>query len=168
MSEQAVKASNGIAGNFGDGASPPTMREKVNALEQHIMAAPQTDIPVEHFFANAGTKRGVYARQIFIPKGTVLTGKIHKYEQINIISKGDISVLTEDGIKRVQAPFTIVSPAGTKRIAYTHEDTVWTTIHATEETDLEKIEAHYIAQSDAEYLEFCETLRLEGEKKCLG
>jgi hypothetical protein len=67
---------------------------------------------------------------------------------LNILSKGEISVLTEDGIKRVSAPFHVVSPAGTKRIAYAHEDCVWTTIHGTEENDLEKIEAHFIAQSE--------------------
>lgn len=144
------------------------MRAKVNAIEALMRNAPQAEIPVTHHFANAGTKRGVYAREIFIPKGTVLTGKIHKYEQINIMSRGEMSVLTEEGVKRVRAPFTVVSPAGTKRIAYAHEDTVWTTIHATDETDLEKIEAAFIAKSDAEFLEFCEAQRLPGEQKCLG
>jgi len=81
------------------------------------------------------------------------------------MSCGDLSVLTEEGIQRVQAPFTIVSPAGTKRIAYAHEDTVWTTIHGTHETDLDKIESDLIAQNDQEYEEFC---KLTGETKCLG
>lgn len=157
-----AKVSNDFARRFS------ATRDKVNAMEAIIRSAPQTDIPVTHHFANAGTKRGLYAREILIPKGTVLTGKIHKYEQINILSKGDISVLTEEGIKRVKAPFTIVSPAGTKRIAYAHEDTVWTTIHATDDTDLERIEAEFIAQSDADYLEFCEALRLGEGQKCLG
>lgn len=111
---------------------------------------PPVECPVTHHFS-----QGVYARELFIPKGTVLTGKIHKYHQLNIMSKGDLSVLTDEGIKRVQAPFTIVSPPGTKRIAYAHEDTVWTTIHGTDETDLDKIEAHFIAQSEQEFLEFC-------------
>ncbi len=140
----------------------PTMREKVNALEVELLKQPQVDMPPVHYFAP-----GLYAREITIPKGTVLTGKIHKFAQLNIMSKGELSVLTEDGIKRVRAPFTIVSPPGTKRIAYAHEDTVWTTIHGTEETDLEKIEVKFIAQSDAEYLEHCKALQIE-EKPCLG
>lgn len=133
-----------------------SMREKVNAIEVEMFKMPQVDLPVKHYFS-----QGVYARELFIPKGTVLTGKIHKFSQLNIMSKGELSVLTEDGVKRVKAPFTIVSPPGTKRIAYAHEDTIWTTIHGTEETDLEKIECEFIAQSEAEYLEYRKVLQLE-------
>lgn len=129
------------------------LRSKVFEAEALMLKMPQLELPVTHHFA-----RGVYARELFIPKGTILTGKIHKYPQLNILSQGDISVLTEDGVKRVQAPFHIISPAGTKRIAYAHEDCVWTTIHGTEETDLEKIEDFFIAQSEVEYLDFCKAL----------
>lgn len=139
-----------------------SMREKVNAIEVEMRKMPQVEMPPVHYFAP-----GLYAREITIPKGTVLTGKIHKFAQLNIMSKGELSVLTQEGIKRVKAPFTIVSPAGTKRIAYAHEDTVWTTVHGTEETDLEKIEHRFIAQSDAEYLEHCKALQIE-DKSCLG
>lgn len=121
---------------------------------------PQVEIPVKHYFSH-----GVYAREIIIPKGTVVLGKIHKYSQLNICSKGDHSVLTENGVIRVQAPFTIVSPPGTQRIGYAHEETVWTTIHGTELTDVDKIEEHFIAQTYQDYLEFCN--RLE-DKSCLG
>ena len=131
--------------------TPLSMREQVNALETEMRRYEQLDLPVKHYFS-----QGVYARELFIPKGTLLTGKIHKYQQLNIMSQGDLSVLTEDGIKRVQAPFTIVPPPGTKRIAYAHEDTVWTTIHGTDETDVDLIEAHFIAQSEEEYTAFLE------------
>lgn len=139
-----------------------SMREKIERFENEMLKLGTVDIPVKHYFS-----QGIYAREITIPKGTVLTGKIHKYAQLNILSKGDISVLTDEGIKRLQAPFAIVSPPGTKRVAYAHEESVWTTIHGTEETDLEKIEAHFIAQDNAEYLAFREMLKLE-ESKCLG
>lgn len=79
-----------------------------------------------------------------IPAGTVATGKVHKTLHLNILSQGDVSVLTEDGMKRIQAPCTIVSPPGTKRAVYAHTDVVWTTIHGTHETDLEKLEADLI------------------------
>jgi len=127
--------------------------DKVVLIEEKMREHPQIDIPVKHYFS-----QGVYAREITIPKGTLLTGKIHKYQQLNIMSSGEMSVLTQDGVVRVKAPFTIVSPPGTKRIAYAHEDTVWTTIHGTDETDLEKIEAHFIAKDEHEYLEFQKVL----------
>lgn len=125
------------------------MRRKVEFLETELRQLDQVEIPVKHYFGHNS-----YAREITIPKGTVLTGKIHKTEQINILSKGDLSVLTEGGVVRVQAPFTVVSPAGTKRIAYAHEDSVWTTIHGTPSRDMDEIETEFVAQSDQEYLEF--------------
>lgn len=123
------------------------VREKINSLEKEMLKQEQVEIIPVHQFAE-----GLYAREITIPKGTLLTGKIHRTEHINIISKGDISVLTEDGVKRIKAPCTIISKPGTKRVGYAHEDTVWTTIHATNETDVEKIEAQLIANSHEEYL----------------
>lgn len=136
------------------------IRGQVRAIEAEMLQMAQVEIPIRHYFS-----QGVYAREITIPAGTLLTGEIHKYTQLNILSKGDISVLTEDGVKRVQAPFTVVSPPGTKRIAFAHEECVWTTIHGTDEVDLDKIEQHYIAKDDAEYLEHCKAL---GVIKCLG
>lgn len=139
---------------------------KLEQFEVRMLDFPQIDIPVKHYFS-----QGVYAREITIPKDTILTGKIHKFSQLNILSKGDISVLTDEGIKRIQAPFTIVSPPGTKRIAYAHEECVWTTIHGTELTDLEKIEERFIAKDHQDYLEFCEQLKLQEKGRidqCLG
>ena len=116
------------------------MRERIDKLEAEMFKQEQVAIATTHHFA-----KGIYAREILIKAGTLLTGKIHKTEHLNIVSKGSITVWTEDGMKRVDAPFTMVSRPGTKRVGYAHEDTVWTTIHATDETDLEKLEAELIA-----------------------
>ena len=124
-------------------------RDKVFALEALMKEQPQLELKVVHHFSH-----GVYARELHIPKDTLLTGEIHKCENLNILSQGEISVLTQNGMERVKAPFTIVSPPGTKRIAYAHEDCVWTTIHGTFERDLKKIETIFIAKSEQEYLEF--------------
>lgn len=119
-----------------------TVRDKILDLEAKMKTLPQLAIKETHHFS-----KGLYAREIFIPKGTLLVGKIHKFDNLNIVSQGDISVLTEDGAKRIKAPFTTVSKPGTKRVGYAHEDTIWTCIHATEETDLEKIENEIIAKT---------------------
>jgi hypothetical protein len=118
------------------------IREKIDALEVKMLACPQVEIPPRHYFA-----KGLYAREITIPRGTLLTGKIHTTEHLNIISKGEISVLTEHGPKRVKAPCTLISPPGTKRLGFAHEETVWTTIHANPENehDVDKLEAVLIS-----------------------
>lgn len=120
------------------------LREKIDALEALMLREPQVEIEPVHYFAH-----GLYAREITIRAGTLLTGKIHRTEHLNIVSKGRIIVWTEDGMKEVAAPFTMVSRPGTKRVGYALEDTVWTTVHATTETDLAKLEAELIAPTRA-------------------
>ncbi len=97
--------------------------------------------------------KGVYSREITITKGTFLIGKIHKFENLNILSKGKLSIISIDGCHTVEAPHTVVSSPGVKRFAYAHEDSVWTTIHGTDETDVDKIEEIFIAKDYSEVIE---------------
>jgi quercetin dioxygenase-like cupin family protein len=158
-----------VEGVWSHSVSALVERSKVFALEEAMKRECELiELPVRHHFA-----KGVYGRELFIPKGTTLTGKIHKYTQLNILVCGELSVLTDDGVKRVKPPFVVVSPAGTKRAAYAHEDSIWLTVHGTEETDVDLIEKTFIAQTEQEYLEFAEKLQLsspggEEETLCLG
>jgi quercetin dioxygenase-like cupin family protein len=111
-------------------------------LEESLRKMPEGLAPVDHVFAD-----GVYARCMNIPKGTMLTGKIHKTQHLNIVAKGRILVATEDGTKEISAPCIFVSEPGTKRAGYALEDTVWINIHVTDETDLDKIEEQVIDNS---------------------
>ena len=132
------------------------IRQKVFAMENLMRQYPQIGLKVIHHFS-----KGVYARELHIPAGVILTGEIHKFENLNILSKGRIEVLTEKGMQEVEAPFTVVSPAGTKRIARAITDCVWTTVHGTDENDLNIIEKTFIAKSEQEWLEFCNANQLE-------
>lgn len=141
-----------------------SLRDKIDTLEREMYKQEQVHMEPTHTFAD-----GLYAREITIPKGVLLTGKIHNAEHINIISKGEISVLTEDGPKRIKAPCTIVSRPGTKRVGYAHEDTVWTTIHAigTLPQDVEALEAILVCDSFEHFKEISVTDLLKlGEAKC--
>jgi len=132
------------------------IRQKVFAMENLMRQYPQIELKVIHHFS-----KGVYARELHIPAGVILTGEIHKFENLNILSKGRIEVLTEKGMQEVEAPFTVVSLAGTKRIARAITDCVWTTVHGTDENDLNIIEKTFIAKSEQEWLEFCNANQLE-------
>lgn len=109
----------------------------------------QIELPVKHHFA-----LGIYARELFIPAGVMLTGQIHKYEQFNILIKGDMSVLVDGLIKRIKAPFFVTSPSGTKRIALAHEDSIWLTVLGTDLKSVQEIEERFIAKDEQEYLDF--------------
>jgi len=134
------------------------VRDLIGKVEEAcLLGGEQIDIPINHHFSNA-----VYAREMQMPQGALIVGKIHKKENLNILSKGEVSVLSIDGLVRVKAPYTFVGSPGAKRVIYAHEDVVWTTIHGTAETDLEKIENEFIAKT-------YEELPLEvKEKLCLG
>lgn len=118
-------------------------------VEAEMYKFPQLELLVKHHFS-----KDVYARELHIPKDTMLTGHIHKYENLNILIKGRMKVLVDHEVKEVEAPFIVVSPPGTKRIAYAIEDCVWVTIHGTDETDLNIIEQKFVAHTEQEYLEF--------------
>lgn len=136
------------------------MRARVEALESQIEKLPQAECPVRHLFAP-----GIYAREMTIPAGVVLTGAVHRTEHLNIVSKGRITVSTDDGMKEVCAPFTFVSKPGTKRVGYAHEETVWTTIHATTTTDLDALVEELTESTAQQLLGGSENAQLLHERK---
>jgi hypothetical protein len=112
-------------------------RDKLAYLVRALSEREQVQCPLTHYFAP-----GVYLREIFMPAGTVVIGKIHKTEHLNLIERGLCSMFHDDGRREIlKAPLTFVSSAGVQKVLYIHEDTVWKTIHVTDETDLVKLEA---------------------------
>jgi hypothetical protein len=110
--------------------SEADIRVKIASLEAALNSfadagVPIIDLPLKHIFAD-----GVYIREIFIPKDTIVVGLIHKHSHLNYITKGKVTVLTKAGLETLEGPCSMISSAGTKRALYTHEDTVWTTVHA--------------------------------------
>lgn len=110
--------------------------EKTAFVVRELAKLPQVECPVKHFFAP-----GVYVREIFMPAGSIVIGKIHKTEHFNLLESGRCLIRHDDGqVEVLQAPLTFVSKAGVQKILYIEEDTVWKTIHVTSETDLVKLE----------------------------
>jgi hypothetical protein len=97
---------------------------------------------IKHYFAP-----GVYAREMWMPKDYLITGKIHVTEHLNVLSQGKVSVSNKGESILMEAPYTFVSPVGTKRAIYAHEDSTWTTIHATDLKDPVMIEQEIIAEN---------------------
>jgi hypothetical protein len=119
-------------------------------IEDGVIQSTLEDCIVKHYFSPKDEKYGccTYAREMLIPKGTLIIGKIHRHQHLNIISKGKVVVYTEFGEKHLEAPTTFVSEIGLKRSVYAVEDTLWTTIHLTEfvgEENLGKIEEEVIS-----------------------
>lgn len=118
-------------------------RSKIKALEISMRELPQFEEELHHHFCH-----GVYARQMNVPKGTVLVGKTHKRDCINFIMAGEVEVVSPEGKQRIKAPEIFVSPARTKRAMVVLEDLVWVTVHASEERDLDKLESELIEDEE--------------------
>ena len=134
-----------------------TEKTVVEGMEEikNFLMDPSTegaDLPIRHSFAP-----GIYAREMFIPEGTLLIGKIHKHRHHNFLMQGSIIVLTEEGgVKLLQAPLMIVSEPGTQRVGYAVTDTIWTTVHENSDNteDLAVIEKRTVTDDKKKYIEY--------------
>lgn len=115
-----AKLKNDIARNFILG-----LESKLKTLPKSIPADKMQEIYNDHLFAP-----GLYCRQMRIPQGMCIVGKIHKHSHINVITKGEIKVVTEFDSDTYTAPKIWISEPGTKRAVYALTDTEWMTVHA--------------------------------------
>lgn len=124
-------------------------RERIIELEEAIKSLPQSvgmdeynEGRITHHFAT-----GVYGRELFIPKGSLIVSKIHRGKTFNVIAQGLIAVICPvRGYNVYEAPYSFVSEPFTKRVVMALEDTIWITSHGTDKTDLEEIEEEIIAK----------------------
>lgn len=118
----------------------PTLA-KIQALEDAMRSLPQTDLEPAHYFAE-----GMYGRELFIPAGQVVVGKMHRHEHLVQLLSGEATIATDTGTERVRGPKTWVSPPGVKRALVTHTDCLFFTVHLNESNtrDLDAIEEYVI------------------------
>lgn len=144
---------------FRAGSQSLEVRNGITELERLLRKLPQLEIPIRHHFGHK-----VYGREMLQPKGSIVVSRIHRHQNLNILSQGEATVLSEFGsgysLVRVQAPAHIEAPAGTKRVIFAHSDLVWTTVYGTEKTEPEEILGDFYASA---YCEIPELAVIEGE-----
>jgi quercetin dioxygenase-like cupin family protein len=107
---------------------------------------PQVELPIEHYQID-----GVYARSMFIPAGTILTGKIHNFESIAILAKGRIRITNGTESYIVSEGHIMVDKPGVKRLGYAETDVVFITVHRTDNIEIEAIEKELVSATFEEY-----------------
>jgi hypothetical protein len=131
-------------------------RQEILRAEEALLTLPQIDLNPVHYFA-----KGLVARELFMPKGSVVTGHIHIDEHIVVIPYGDVTVTTNDGTERYVGPCTFVGKPGSKRALYMHEDTLWIAINPSDATTREEAEQKVVVKTHEQFL------KIEEERKCL-
>lgn len=117
-----------------------TPRQKVERLQASMAQMPQVaDMKTEHYFVP-----GMYCRRLFRKAGTVIVGKVHLAPHFFMCAAGEIAVMDGDTVKTLRAGDVIECKPGTKRATLALTDAVGITIHKTDKTDLDEIEAELI------------------------
>ena len=115
-------------------------------IEKVLLNEVQVDCPVKHYQVD-----GVYVRSMFIPAGTILTGKIHNFENIAILAQGTIRISNGTESYVISAPHVVVDKPGVKRIGYAETDVTFITVHKTVNTEIEAIEKELVSATFEEY-----------------
>lgn len=119
-----------------------------NDLVERMRTLPQLDMPVNEYL-DPITK--TYTRELFIPKGTLAVGRVHKKACMNIITKGVLVVkqsLVDPGeTYRVPDKQNLIftTQPGSQKIVYAIEDTIILNIFTDIQTqDIKNIEEELI------------------------
>jgi len=116
----------------------PTFKDAIIEAERQMKSGDLgalVEFPVAHHFS-----KGLYSRTILIKAGECLTGKIHTTEHLCIMY-GDLEIASEHGRERLTGYNILNSKPGVKRIGYAYTDTLFTTLHVTDELDVDKLES---------------------------
>ena len=134
-------------------------RDKIQSLKEESLKLPQVSIPVVNYFAD-----GVYVREMRVPAGTTITGKIHKTSTVDVLLEGSIVVVNDSGVPvRMDAPFVFESKPGVSKAGWTITDTRWLTVHGTKSDtqNIEELERELVVEDYQQYLEYRKTLLTE-------
>lgn len=116
-----------------------TFQEQLLSVEGAIKHGDQQMdeiFPVKHHI-----KDGLYTRELFMPKGSLVVSFIHKQNHPSFFLSGEMSILKDTGeIERIKAPMKVMTDIGTQRVAYMHEDCVWVCVYRTDKETIEEAE----------------------------
>lgn len=115
----------------------------VDELERQFLTMPQAPCSVVHRFAP-----GLYIREVTIPGGVFAIGHYQREAHLCVMVRGHVTLVGPDGsTEEVRAPVTYIAQPG-RKVGYVHEEMVWLNIYATDETDVEKLEARFLRKSE--------------------
>lgn len=120
----------------------------INSGSPDIVVGNSEHLPLKHTFCD-----GIYIREIFIKKGVLAIGKIHKHDHAFFLLKGSLVLFTENGAEEIVAPYYGKSPAGTKRVAFANEDCIFVNVHPNNENteDIDELEKKFVVSTFKEY-----------------
>jgi hypothetical protein len=125
--------------------APLSWKEKLAYIGVDMLAGPQIEAPVMHFF-----QPGWYIREMFIPAGTLFIGREHRHGHECQLVKGTVLHITETGRQEITAPFTMHSTPGYQMVLQTLTDVIGRTVHPNvgDARDIDLLEDHIFRTLD--------------------
>lgn len=108
-------------------------------MDEFKTAAADLGITVEHHFIG-----GVYCKQVSIPAGVVLLSHKHKFDHMSVLVCGSVDVTSNGNTRVYSAPSVLNIAADVNHTVRARDDSVWLCIHATDETDPDKVDDELI------------------------
>jgi len=95
----------------------------------------EVDLGTQHHFSS-----GVYAKQMMMPKGYFALSHAHENDHLSILASGEVIVKTDAKAIKYTAPACITVHKGVNHSITALQDAVWFCIHATDETNPDKVD----------------------------
>ena len=121
------------------------LSEHINTLDGAVFGEARNDYTT-HEFVN-----GMYVRTIKAPKGWFAVTMIHKMQSPFFFLKGDVTMFTEEGAKRLKAPMQGINEIGVCRLFYVHEEVEWVAMFPAETEDFRIEEVKIFSDSYTDY-----------------
>ena len=132
---------------------------KVETLENAMLASDDIRIakgnsdmfPLKHSFSE-----GVYIREMFMPQGGLVIGKLYKISHTWFLLSGDLEVATDEGSEYYIGPCYVNAPEGTKRVLHAVSDVVFVNVYPNPDniTDTDRLEEILTCSSYKKYEEY--------------
>lgn len=117
----------------------------ISELFKECQGCFEIDLGTVHHFSS-----GLYAKQMHLPKDYFAVSHAHNYDHLSILAKGKVIVKTDnDNGVEYTAPVCIEIKKGLHHSITALEDAVWFCIHATDETDVDKVDEVLIKKEGA-------------------
>lgn len=121
-----------------------THHEQISTLQDAMAQLPQAPgMQTSHHFAG-----GMYCRRIEIPKDTIIVSKVHKTEHLFVGCVGELLVAGQGEAYTLLPGDVVPSSIGTKRLVVALTDVVVMTIHKTDITAVEELEAELMGDDE--------------------
>lgn len=100
------------------------------------------DLNIKHYFSGRE-----YAKQMTLPAGHYAETHKHTHDHLSILASGRVLVTVDGATSAHEGPTCITIPAGAAHRIDAVTDSEWFCVHATSETDPDKID-HQLIEAD--------------------